>query len=239
MPVTKDAPAPYAPTAVVLSLIERYRQKGLPTPITQETLARAGVGDSLTSRTLYALKVLDLIDAEGRPTPVLEGLRLAKETEYAARMAEWLRCAYADALEYVDPATSGPADVRDAFRSYTPIGQQDRMVNLFLGLFQAAGVMPEGKKVQARSAPKSGESNRRTKSGGGADISSMAQAPSPKPVFHAIPPSAPNGEKALEYRLVDLMADAIGEPEVLQAIIKVVTFLKARDAGHKTTATDQ
>lgn len=44
-------------------------------------------------------------------------------------------------------------------------------------------------------------------------------------------------EKALEYRLVDLMSEAMDEPEVLQAIIKVITFLKARDA--KKTATDQ
>ena len=34
-------------------------------------------------------------------------------------------------------------------------------------------------------------------------------------------------EKALEYRLVDLMTDAMDDPEVMQAIIKVVTFLKA------------
>ena len=43
-------------------------------------------------------------------------------------------------------------------------------------------------------------------------------------------------EKALEYRLVDLMAEAMDDPETLQAILKVITFLKARDA--KKTAYD-
>ncbi len=47
----------------------------------------------------------------------------------------------------------------------------------------------------------------------------------------------PITEKALEYRLVDLMSEAMDESEVLQAIIKVITFLKARDA--KKTATSQ
>lgn len=52
------------------------------------------------------------------------------------------------------------------------------------------------------------------------------------------PPSPPITEKALEYRLVDLMADAMSDQEVLQAIIRVITFLKARDATSqpKTTA---
>jgi hypothetical protein len=42
----------------------------------------------------------------------------------------------------VDPATASDTDIRDAFRKYSPTGQQDRMVSLFIGLFTAAGVMP-------------------------------------------------------------------------------------------------
>lgn len=48
-------------------------------------------------------------------------------------------------------------------------------------------------------------------------------------------PPAP--EKPLEYRLVDLMSEAMDDQEVMQAIIRVITFLKVRDA--KKTATDQ
>jgi len=78
--------------------------------------------------------------------------------------------------------------------------------------------------------------------------------PGAPPSEDEAPPPPPNGgdggggggnggdpppitEKALEYRLVDLMAEAMDESEVLQAIIKVITFLKARDA--KKTATDR
>jgi hypothetical protein len=60
-------------------------------------------------------------------------------------------------------------------------------------------------------------------------------APPPPP-----PPSPPpvQTEKKLEYRLVDLMEEAMDDPEALQAILKVITFVKARDAS-KETATDQ
>jgi hypothetical protein len=49
------------------------------------------------------------------------------------------------------------------------------------------------------------------------------------------PHDPPATEKALEYKLVDLMADAHDQPDVMQAIIKVVTFLKTREAGKATT----
>ena len=74
--------------------------------------------------------------------------------------------------------------------------------------------------------------------------SSEEEAPPPPPCGDGGGGGGGNGgdpppitEKALAYRLVDLMSEAMNEPEVLQAIIKVITFLKARD-GQKT-ATDQ
>lgn len=157
MPVTPDRTAPYAPATAVLSLIERHRQKGLPTPVNGDVLARAGISESLIPRTLQALVTLDLIDDEGKPTDVLDGLRLAAEVDYKTRFVEWLRSAYADALNFVDPAVDDDVKIRDAFRSYNPIGQQDRMVTLFTGLFEAAGTR-QGK---ARAAAKKTEHSSR------------------------------------------------------------------------------
>lgn len=143
MPVTADQPAPYAPASAVLGLIDRHRNKGLPSPVDADVLARAGISASLIARTLQALLALDLITEDGKPSPVLEGLRLAPEAEFKQRMVEWLNHAYADALQYVDPATADETQIRDAFRSYKPVGQQNRMVSLFSGLFAGAGVAPE------------------------------------------------------------------------------------------------
>lgn len=143
MAVTTAAPAPYAPPSAILEVINRYRHRGLPTPINSDVLGRAGVSESLIQRTLQALQTLDLIDDKGAPRQTLEGLRLAPEHEFKTRLAEWLNGAYADVLQFIDPATATETQVRDAFRTYNPIGQQGRMVTLFQGLYAAAGIGPE------------------------------------------------------------------------------------------------
>lgn len=163
MPVTPDKPAPYAPTSAILELIDRHRNKGLPSPVDADVLARSGISESLTARTLYALQVLDLIDEAGVPTELLEGLRLAPESEFMQRKAGWLQEAYEDALQYIDPSTADETAIRDAFRNYKPVGQQDRMVTLFTGLFTDAGIMPEKERQPARrqqSANSTGKSKR-------------------------------------------------------------------------------
>jgi hypothetical protein len=118
-------------------------------------LGRAGVSAGLIPRTLQALQALDLIDAEGRPTPTFEGIRLAPETEYKKRLEDWLKAAYADVFAYVDPSNDGEVQIRDAFRTYNPVGQQSRMVTLFMGLCAAAGLMPEKSVSQSRPAARS------------------------------------------------------------------------------------
>jgi hypothetical protein len=111
--------------------------------VDREVLARASVADGLISRTLQALQVLDLIDESGMPTQTFEALRLAPEAEFKKRMEEWLKGAYADVFAFVDPTKDDEIRIRDAFRSYQPVGQQSRMVALFQGLCAAAGLLPD------------------------------------------------------------------------------------------------
>src|SRR5690606_10968084 len=130
---------PYTSPKAVTDVIERYRNRGLPSPIDGDVLLRASVvSESLIPRTLQSLEVLDLIDAEGKPTANLEGLRLASEAEYKSRMAEWLKNTYSDVFSFVDPSSDGEVAIRDAFRGYKPVGQQERMVTLFIGLCAVA-----------------------------------------------------------------------------------------------------
>lgn len=150
MAVTADRPAPYAPTSAILSLIERHRNKGLPPTLDSDVLARSGISGSLIPRTLQAMQTLDLVGEDGKLSPTLEALRLAPEAEFKARLAEWLNGAYADALRYVDPSVDDEIRIRDAFRSYSPVGQQGRMVTLFSGLFAAAGIAPERQRAAPR-----------------------------------------------------------------------------------------
>jgi hypothetical protein len=181
MPVTKETSAPYAPTSAIIELIGRHRQKGLPSPVTEDVLQRAGISTSLTSRTIQALVTLDLIDERGHPTPTLEGIRLAPGAEYRERLADWLRLAYADALSFIDPTQDDETKIRDAFRSYKPVGQQNRMVTLFTGLCEAAGLMPERKRQRAKPIGKNADPIRRTKPPAADNDENVKPAPAPPP----------------------------------------------------------
>lgn len=140
MPVTADRPGPYTSPKSVVDIIYRHRERGLPSIVDADTLRRAGVSESLVPRTLQSLQGLDLIAEDGRITEVFEGLRLAPEPEFKDALKKWLDATYADVLQFVDPAVDGETAVRDAFRNYKPVGQQERMVTLFMRLYEAAGV---------------------------------------------------------------------------------------------------
>jgi hypothetical protein len=144
MAVTANKPAPYATAGSILDLIKRNRDRGLPSPLDAEALARVGVAQTLIPRTVQALHGLDLVDPKtGAPTPTFEALRLAPEAEFKKRLEDWLKGTYADIFAIVDPLKDSEEQIRDAFRGYQPVGQQFRMVLLFLGLCKAAGLMPD------------------------------------------------------------------------------------------------
>lgn len=141
MALQKGGFAPYAPAATVIQVVDRYRNHGLTTPIDLDVLMRAGVPESLASRTQQAMRSLELIDNEGVPTNELESLSNATSDEYPKVWAEIVRNAYADVFAFVDPAKDPPERVHDAFRGYTPKGQRGRMVTLFLGLCEQAEII--------------------------------------------------------------------------------------------------
>lgn len=143
MPVRSGETAPYAPPATILQLIETFRERGLATPFTAEVLARAGITESLIPRTLATLEGLDLIDQRGTPTDALESLRRAPQAEYRDALAAVVRGVYAEVLQFADPSKDDAGRISDAFRSFNPPGQRRRMVTLFVGLCDAAGLIPD------------------------------------------------------------------------------------------------
>lgn len=141
MALQPDGPAPYTSPSSVIQLVEGFRNRGLQTPFTADVLIKSGVSDGLAPRTLQALKQLDLIDEAGEPTPELRALQRASSEEFKPRFAELIRSAYAPIFAFADPATDPSERVRDAFRGYVPIGQQGRMVTLFVGLCEYAEIV--------------------------------------------------------------------------------------------------
>lgn len=244
MPVTIGNPAPYAPASAVLEVVDRYRARGLPSPIGAEVLGRAGIAESLIPRTIQALRTLDLIDDDGKPTATFEGLRLAPEGEYKERLSQWLNNAYADVLTYVDPATADETALRDAFRSYSPVGQQPRMVSLFTALYAAAGSGP-GKATSTRGSKRARVPMNHNSSG---NTNPVRRGKAP-PASTSLPTTdrqetlcgefspvtdTPMSDKALEYELVDLLKNDDIDEGQREAIWILVQYLAVRSKNIMT-----
>jgi hypothetical protein len=140
---TKQA-APYAPVNNVLTVIRRLGERGLPDPLTLQELERIGIPAGNAPRTLAALRFLGLVDDDGGRTQALDRLGRASTQEYPEVLAEIVRAAYQSIFTVVVPGQDNEIALYDAFRYYHPEAQRNRMVTLFLGLCQEAGIVPGG-----------------------------------------------------------------------------------------------
>src|SRR5688500_10520725 len=113
MSVTANGNAPYTSPSAIVTVIERYRDRGLQTPFKTDVLVKAGVAEGLAPRTLQALELLDLIDGEGEPTDQFTALRQAPQADFQERFAALLRGAYSEVFSFIDPQQDGRDRIRD------------------------------------------------------------------------------------------------------------------------------
>jgi hypothetical protein len=181
--------APYAPYKSVQSVITRYRERGLPDPLTSAELERIGVPGSMSARTIQALRFLGLIDEAGNRLEPFERLKRSTTQEYPDLLAEIVRAAYLPVFQIVDPAQDSDTALSDAFRRFEPSAQRDKMIGLFRGLAEEAGIIPRTPRQR----------------GGGRkpDIQPRSKAATPNVVKEAPPAATPAGDDGqIDYRLV-------------------------------------
>lgn len=193
--------APYAPTNAVVDVIRRFRDRGLPEPVTKAALEQVGVSQGNAPRTLQALKFLGLVDEEGRTTDTFTRLRQASTEEYPNTLGEVIRSAYHSIFGIVDPAQDALTVIDDAFRGYSPASQRDRMVRLFMGLCHEAGIVSEEQLPNRQSQSPRQQSSRKS-------TSKRTQQPKTTAERTAVdeePKSETEDAAAHDYRLVNVL----------------------------------
>ena len=204
-----DSFAPYAPVRNVLDVITRRRDRGLPSPVTNEVLESIGIPSGNSSRTLQALKFLSLLDDEGHQTESMEHLARATSAEYSQVLAGIVRNAYGSVFMIVDPAQDTETSVNDAFRQFVPPAQRERMVTLFLGLCREAGIV-EGQPTRRRTIDR----KRSNPQGQRSRAENHASTDSASHIEGQLPSEAQVSSNAIDFRLISaifsqLPADAI------------------------------
>lgn len=145
---------PYASAKSVTQVIHRYRERGLPDPLTPEALQQVGVTASMSSPTYRALTFLGLVDEEGAKTAAFDQIRRSNSDEYPRVLTDVIRDAYSEIFDIADPGKDDSTRIADAFRRYEPANQRRKMVSLFIGLCEAAGISePKAKRRTRVSAP--------------------------------------------------------------------------------------
>jgi hypothetical protein len=173
MTLQPGAQAPYTTAAALITVLDWYRDKAPTVNVDAETVVKAGVAETLATRTVRSLLLLDLIGKDGVPTDQLRELREIKGAEeYRTRFQEWLRGTYAAVLEFCDPSSDSYNRVLEAFRGFQPTGQRPQMAALFLGLWKYAGLpMADAPKASSPDGPTRSQARPRV---------SRATGPNPK-----------------------------------------------------------
>ena len=133
--------APYAAPINIREILRHFRHANLPNPLSGARLEEIGIPRSSTGVTLRALAFLNLIDAKGNLTAVFNQLHKATEDEYRIALAEILRKAYVRVFTVVDPAVDDKIKISQGFLVYEPSSQHLKMIRLFIGLCEEAGIV--------------------------------------------------------------------------------------------------
>jgi len=224
---TKHPCPPYATFAPFLNFLNKLRDTQVPGRIDPSVFGNAS--GSLSYSVIAALKSFKLITAEGVPTPAFVDLVKAGDEERVELFRRLMVIAYPTMWGGKFDITNATAQQFDEHirENYEAKGSTvDKVASFFIAMAKHSNVLISDLIKQRKpistsaSATKSKKQRKAAQEG---DLSSSAA--------QRVVDSAAITEKALEYRLVDLMSDAVGDAEVMAAIIKVVTFLKTRDAS--------
>ncbi|MGA3057879.1 MAG: DUF5343 domain-containing protein [Candidatus Limnocylindrales bacterium] len=226
--------APYAPPSAVLGVIRHYRKMDVPEKVTLTNLRQVGVTETLAPRTLAALRFLGLADEDGVTTDRFRAIRFAKDNEYQQTLVDILNESYHEVFAHVDLATAGDRELGNAFIPYSPGGQRERMITLFLALCQEAGMTLA---VPAKSSSPRVVTGPRTSKPAARSASRRASAPAmPSQLEQPVVPNALNRNLLFGVTEDDINALPDDEFDQVWAALGKVARARSRAAREREEA---
>lgn len=147
---------------------------------------------------------------------------------------------YADVFEVVEPANATLEQIQDAFRSFTPQGQRDRMVSLFLSLLEYAEYSDSLPSVRASGGTRpAGEKPRQPRTNRNGKADSREPAPPSEPPAKDAPAregspaketaSGNEDMKRMYFEFLLKKADSSDDTDLLDRIERLVGIADSSD----------
>jgi hypothetical protein len=220
----KGRTPPYIAYKTLLTLLQEFKVNGLPPQIDRSVLTRFAGG--LQGQIMLALRSLDLMDEHKRPTPKLAALVEAYETPaFKDELRPIIEATYPTVLK-LDLMTATPSMFADAFKNSTDAKEDvlRKCRTFFLHAAKDIGI-PIGPRIEKAKFPRrNGSAARKPR----APKVETPGAEAPVDQVREKPRADQISDKALEYKLVDLMKDDDIQDEERTAIWTLIQYLTRR-----------
>lgn len=227
----KEPKAPYVPFGTFLNFIDAQAEVGLPSTIDKSLMLKMSGG--MQSMLLSALKSNGFIEAGGHPTERFENYVKRSVAERKILIGEGLR----DAFPYlfvadVDLKRMTPGQFNKRIKDATGVSLStlDKVASFFLGAAKHID-LPMSSHLEGRKPTFKFVKRPKAESGDFQEKVSEEQA---EAQALSQQPNQGISDKALEYKLIDLMKDDGVGQEQMAAIWTLVQYLTARGKTYPT-----
>jgi hypothetical protein len=222
---TKKSSPPYATFGSFVAFLNKLRETGIPHRIDPSVFGNAS--GSISYSVIAALKFLNLIDDQGSPSADFTALASATDDQRPALFKPILQKGYAGLFKSgVNLANMTAGQFDEYMRTeYDVEGSTvDKIAAFFIAAAKLAEIALSPHLANRKPIASSSTSKKSAKQRKNADAGDgVPNNPPPPPL-----PAA--SQKALQYQLIDLMAEPGIEDDVKQSIWSLVQFLMAREA---------
>lgn len=216
----KGPTAPYPAFQTLKTLLRPFKEHGIPNKIDRSVLT--SFSGAVGSQVLTMLKFLGLIFDDGKPTPRLEALLEASETDaWPAELAKIVRTAYAP-LFRINLETASPKEFNEEFRRAYPAADEvsRKSITFFLNAAREAGIKISPY-VMKNKKPRSGPAKKRAPRQNGQKL-----APGKGEHVKTPPPPPPSKDQKLSEQLLAVLDNENLSSEVEAAVFTVLRHLR-------------